>query len=82
MGQRQLPGNARAADRWSAAHLGSVEWSEGCALLDCQQAVADWPGRSRPAHRTRQRRQLHALVRQQILHVIYIYLATPVSGLI
>ena len=40
--QRQLPGNARAADRWSAGSTGPEGMSEGCGLPDCQQAVADW----------------------------------------
>jgi len=41
VGQRQVPGNVRAADRWSARSAGSQEAAEGCALWCCQQAVAD-----------------------------------------
>jgi len=39
--ERQLPGNVRAADRWSVRSVGLPEAAEGCALLGCQQAVAD-----------------------------------------
>jgi len=32
VGQRQVPGNARTADRWSAGKRGAPEPPEGCAL--------------------------------------------------
>jgi len=37
---RQVPGNARAADRWSAEGSGSRESTEGWGMACCQQAVA------------------------------------------
>jgi len=39
-GTRQLPGNARAADLWSATRFGLPEASEDCALSSRQQAEA------------------------------------------
>jgi len=38
--QRQLPGNARAADLWSAERVGVSRPSEGCGLPCRQQAGA------------------------------------------
>jgi len=67
-----VPGNARAADRWSGRNAGLPVVSEGCALSGCQQAVAHWPGRSRPAQGTCQRRQLHALVRGQDRVLVFV----------
>jgi len=40
VGQRQLPGNVRAADGWSARNCVLPEAVEGCGLLGRQQAVA------------------------------------------
>ena len=40
MGQRQLPGNARAAGLWSAKSGGLVRSPEGCGLPGRQQAEA------------------------------------------
>ena len=40
MRERQLPGNARAADPWSVRSCGLVRPPEGCALLSHQQAEA------------------------------------------
>jgi len=40
-GRRQVPGNVRAADPWSAENAGLREACEGCALAGLQQAVAD-----------------------------------------
>jgi len=39
-GTRQLPGNARAADPWSARSCELAQQPEGCALSCCQQAGA------------------------------------------
>jgi len=39
-GTRQLPGNARAADLWSATSPGLPATTEGCALHGCQRAGA------------------------------------------
>ena len=38
--QRQVPGNARAADPWSARSVESVHTSGGCGLSGRQQAGA------------------------------------------
>jgi len=37
---RQVPGNARAADRWSVRSAEAPETFGGCALSGCQQDVA------------------------------------------
>jgi len=39
-GERQLPGNARAADPWSAGSVGSSRTCEGCGVSGRQQAEA------------------------------------------
>jgi len=41
VGERQLPGNVRAADVWSARSARTPEVAGGCALSSRQQAVAD-----------------------------------------
>jgi len=38
--ERQLPGNARAADAWIARCVGLARAPEGCVLCGCQQAGA------------------------------------------
>ena len=40
VGERQLPGNARAADPWIARDVDLLETFGGCALSGRQQAVA------------------------------------------
>ena len=51
-GTRQLPGNARAADRWSAGNVGWSYPSEGCGWSCCQQAGAFCRvNRAQPTHR-------------------------------
>jgi len=48
-GRRQLPGNVRAAARWSAEGWGSPERSEGWGMSACKQAVAHcWVNRAQP----------------------------------
>jgi len=62
VGERQLPGKVRAADLWNtrnAGRRGRLE-VEGFRVGIGRSAL---PGESRPAHRPRQRRPLHALVR-------------------
>ena len=39
-GERQLPGNARVADRWSAKDVGSPWTAGGCGLPHWYEAVA------------------------------------------
>jgi len=39
-GERQLPGNARAADPWSVRNVGLARWSEGWGWSSRQQANA------------------------------------------
>jgi len=39
-GERQLPGNVRAADRWSARNTGTPRQFEGWGISGRQQAVA------------------------------------------
>ena len=61
-GERQVPGNVRAADRWSAKNAGRQKRLEvGEFRVGIGRSAL--PGRLRPAHEPRQRCQLHSLVR-------------------
>jgi len=62
VGKRQVPGNARAADPWSAEGSGARDATEGCGLSGRPASRSVLPGRLRPAHEPRQRCPLHALV--------------------
>jgi len=60
-GRRQLLGNARMADRWSAKNFGCRQRLK-VRSFRVETGRSALPGRSRPAHEPRQRCQLHALV--------------------